>query len=1111
MSDTPTDGHLEEVLAAYMEAADAGWAPDRAVLLERYPGLRAELEAYFAGQDRVAAVADSLRGTPSAAPRDAHATLPLGDATPPAEAVLPRAFGDYEELEEIARGGMGVVLRARQKSLGRTVALKMILGGRLASPVEVQRFRNEAEAAALMDHPNIVPIYEIGEWRGAGAGPPVAYFAMKLVEGADLKVHLPRLSRDPRAGVALLVKVARAVHYAHQRGILHRDLKPANILLDERGEPHVTDFGLAKRVEGDAGLTQSGAIVGTPSYMAPEQAGGAPAGLTTAADVHALGAILYELLTGRPPFRTGNVLDTLLQVREAKPVPPRSLNRRVDADLETVCLKCLEKEPERRYGSAAALADDLERWLKGEPVRARRIGVVERAWKWARRRPGLAMLMGFLAVLLPLSLLLGAGYGITTAHLSEVEERRASEERRREEAESARATEQTLRGEAVAARESADQANRLLQGALYFNHVMRAHFEWKDNGVVRAEQLLEECPQDLRNWEWHYVKRLCHVDLFTLTGHRGVVFGVCFSADGKRLASASSDRTVRLWDACTGQEIVTLKGHSDSVRGVCFSPDGRRLASASEDRTVKVWDAEKGQEILTLNGHTQAVGAVCFSPDGQRLASASWDRTVKVWDAQTGREAFTLKGHTGPVRGVCFSPDGKRLASASGDKTVRVWDAQKGQEVLALKGHTDTVWGVCYSPDGKRLASASTDQTVRVWDAETGQEVRALKGHTGAVWNVSFSPNGKCLASASEDRTVRVWDAQTGQQGLTFKGHRMPVTSVCFSPDGKRLASAGETTVRLWDAETGQEARTLEGDKGASFYGVCFSPDSKRVAAASGWAVVNVWDAQTGQAALTLEGHSEPVNSVSFSPDGKRLATAADDRAVKVWDAAMGQEVLTLKGHTKAVGAVCFSPDSKSLASASEDGTVKVWDAEKGQEVLALKGHTDTVTSVCFSPDGQRLASASWDRTVKVWDAQTGQEVLALNGHTQAVGAVCFSPDGQRLASASNDWTVKVWDAQTGQLVFTLYEHGSDVACVCFSPDGRRLASASRDKTVKVWDAATGQEVLTLKGHTGAVNGVCFSPDGRRLASASQDGTVKLWDAGPLPQSRPDKPARDRE
>jgi WD40 repeat protein len=1106
-------GRFGDVLAAYLEAVDAGWAPPRAQLLTRYPELASELEAFFANGDRVNRCAEPLRPAPGETPPGMGKLAPGPASTPTLASdesgqgvswTGGRVFGDYELVEEIARGGMGVVFKARQISLNRVVALKMILAGQLASTAEVQRFRTEAEAAAHLDHPNIVPIYEVGQHEGQH------YFSMKLVEGGSLAERLARdgATPPPREAAQLLATAARAVHYAHQRGILHRDLKPANILLDAESRPHLSDFGLAKRLSGDAGLTQSGAVVGTPAYMPPEQAMGRKGVITTAADVYSLGAILYELLTGRPPFRADTPVETVLQLLEKEPERPRALNPRLDRDLEMVCLNCLHKEPGRRYASAAELADDLERWLAGEPVQARPARAWERALAWARRRPALAALLAVSGVA---ALALVAG-GVGLFYAGRLKQLNTWLAAAVEDAKSQRAAAIQERAEAERQRARAEAQEALARRYLYFSRINMADRAWHEARVGPMRELLREQiparpgPDDTRGFEWYYLWRLAHSSLLSLKGHAAGVVGVCFSPDGKRLASASWDRTVKVWEAQTGQEQLTLLGHTGPVFGVCFNPDGQRLASASGDETVKVWEAQTGHEALTLRGHRGPVYGVCFSPDGKRLATASADRTVKVWDAQTGQEAFTLRGHTSWVWGVCFSPDGKRLATASADRTVKLWEARTGQEQLTLQGHTNEVRGVCFSPDGKRLATASLDLTAKVWDAQTGQEQLTLQGHTNEVRGVCFSPDGKRLATASLDLTAKVWDAQTGQEQLTLKGHLSAVTSVCFSPDGKRLASAGgdgwdfqknrpiAIEVKVWDAQTRPEALSLQGHTG-NVHRVCWSPDGKRLASASEDGTVKVWDGRTGQEQLTLKGHQAWVFGVCFSPDGKRLASASWDRTVKVWDGQTGQEQLTLRGHTQFVYSVCFSPDGKRLASASGDRPVKVWDAQTGQQQLTLQGHTNGVVSVCFSPDGHCLATASADQTVKVWDAQTGQQQLTLQGHT-GVASVCFSPDGKRLATAFWDGTVKVWDGQTGQEQLTLKERSALVQGVCFSPDGQRLATAA-SSDVTVWDAQTGQEALILKGHTREVFSVCFSPDGCRLASASADKTVRVWDATP--------------
>ncbi len=1045
-------------------------------------------------------------------------------ATPGAsEPTRIRYFGDYEILREIARGGMGVVFQARQVSLNRTVALKMILSGQLANDTDVKRFYTEAEAAANLDHPGIVPIFEVGQHEGQH------YFSMGFVEGQSLSQRLAEGPLPAREAAELIRRVSEAIEYAHLRGVIHRDLKPANILLDANGNPRVTDFGLAKKVQGDSRLTGSGQIMGTPSYMPPEQAGGPRGEVGPAADVYALGATLYALLTGRPPFQAASAMDTVIQVISDEPIPPRRLNRSIPRDLETVCLKCLEKAPRRRYDSARSLAEELERFLLGEPIVARPVGSAERAVKWVRRRPVIAGLIAAVLVAV-LGGLIGTSLALRAAlHQTELAEERLYDVR--------------------------------------MNFVQR---HWEDYHLRLFQQgLADQLPDnqngiDRRGFEWYYWHRKFHSRRITRERHTRAVLSVAFSPDGKRLASGSADHTVKVWDAETDQETLTLEGHHGPVLSVTFSPDGKRLASAGGEPPVgdaahrlthpgelKLWDAKTGQETLTLKGHTDFVNRVAFSPDGKRLASAGQDGMVKVWDAATGRETRTLKGRSGAVNCLAFSPDGKRLASASRDN-IKVWDAGTGEETLTLRGHSPVgVSGVAFSPDGKRLASAGFDRTLKLWDVATGHEVLTLKGHFGFVKSVAFSPDGKRLASAGEDGMVKEWDTATGQEILTLKGHTGNVWDLSFSPDGTRLASGGGQydkpgEVIVWDATIGQETVTISGQQGG-----VFSPDGQRLGTVCGQGNVHLWDSATGQETLTLGGHTGLFRSVAFSPDGRRLASGGGASAMAMWDAATGQQTLTLEGHTGTSWKLAFSPNGTRLASASEDGTVNVWDtatrqqtlnlegdivgvwdlafspdghrlassgeldvrqqrrrevrlwnARTGQEVLRHKWNSSGVSNVAFTPDSKRLASASDDGTVTVWDTATGKETLKLKGHTGNVNSVSFSQDGKQLASASDDGTVKVWDAGTGQETLTLKGHTSLVKSVAFSPDGKRLASASWDVTVKVWDTATGQETLTLKGHTDVVTSVAFSHDGRRLASAGDDQTVKVWDARPLDEVR---------
>jgi WD40 repeat protein len=1061
----------------------------------------------------------------------------------------------YELLGELGRGGMGVVYKARQVGLNRLVALKMVLAGSHAGPEELARFRTEAEAVAALQHPNIVQIYEVGESDG------LPFFSLELVEGGSLADRLTGTPWAARPAAELVATLARTMHYAHSCGIVHRDLKPANVLLApiqiadcrlqieemtadgssqsailnlQSAIPKVTDFGIAKLINSAAGRTRTGDVMGTPSYMAPEQASGRTREIGPAADVYALGAILCELLTGRPPFRAESAMETLFQVIAKEPVPLSQLVPRLPRDLETICLKCLEKEPTRRYESAAALADDLQRFLEGKPILARPVPAWERLAKWARRRPAVAALT---AATVTVALV---GFGLVLWQWLRAEAARQEATQTAEAEKQARGRAEQAEGIAEQRRQEAEKALREVRTSLYFNSITLADREWQAGHVAGAEELLDACPADLRAWDWHYLKRRCHAERLTCSGHTNLVTGVAYSPDGKRLASSSRDQTVRVWDAGTGKELLKLEGHSGAVGGVAWSPDGKRIASVRQHdpfqpiaelakyAELKLWDAATGKELLTLPG----LFGVAFSPDGRRVASAGTNRTIKVWDVDTGQQVFSLSGHQNPPVNVAWSGDGRLLASASfefaGSKDdrvkvltgnlkpageVKLWDAAMGKETFRVRGPVERATSLALSPDGQRLSLTHFSGLVTVWDTARGQLLYTLRGRNSTGEATAFSPDGRLVAAVGTRlEPARFWDTASGMEVLTLRGVQ---ECLAFSPDRRHVATGWPgCTVKVWDLDTGQDCLRLRSDRSV-ILNAALSPDGRRLASLDNDYHLKVWDTADGRVIF-----SRPCKAVRvvFHPDGKRLATAGADAqhpeqpgAITIWDAATGKELKRLPGgYPTMMISLAYSPDGRRLVSSGcnavrvdQPGSVKLQDAETGRELWSLPS-SHHVVSVAFSPDGRRIALGVVDKSVRVLDPDTGRELLALKSYAAPVRCVCFSPDGQQLASGTYAGNLHVHDAVTGQELFAHKGHDGMVFDLAYSPDSRRLATVTFDgclnkSQVKFWDAGSGKQVLSLPG----VLTVTFSGDGRLLATAGwksfQPGELRVWNATPQP------------
>jgi WD40 repeat protein/tRNA A-37 threonylcarbamoyl transferase component Bud32 len=1107
---------LQEVLAEYIGAVEAGQVPDRAALLERHPDLADELIIFFANQEALAVRARPSTHTDQTS-RVGSSPAPSAQPAPGRANVVPR-IGDFEILHELARGGMGVVYRARQISLGREVALKMILTNKSTSPLTLRRFQTEAEAAAHLDHPNIVPVYEVGQIEGD------PYFTMKLVEGGSLSSRLaeyglrgsgkgPRLGQAEvratlRRSVGLLATVARAVHHAHLRGILHRDLKPGNILLDGEGRPMVADFGLAKRFDQDTNLTQSLTVLGTATYMAPEQARPRKDGLTTATDVYSLGAIFYELLTGRPPLVGNTPFDTLLKVSQEQPVPPRQRNPNVPRDLELICLKCLDKDPAGRYASALDLAEDLERWLAGDTISLRQATASERAWRSARRHPGAVALLATVAV----ALVAATVVSLTMARQSAADRDReaaiareqtllAEEKTRLADAQTRLAEEQTRSAERErAARDLAEKAgveNRRLLVSGYVANGTRAldagdpfgALIWYGGALdldrgdaareeahrVRLAAALRRCPQLVQVW-------------FDNDDSRPTAL----SPDGKRIALLRKD-SARVWDVNSGEAVsaaIPLHGVADRVG---FSPNGKRLFTV-EKRAARVWDAVTGKPLTPPLEHDKPIGWATFSPDGARLATVGADKNARVWDAATGKLLAGPLAHDQPVLFASFSPDGKRLTTCGGDYEthkgeIRVWDLTAAKPTSRKVTRPGVVSWAHLAPDGEHVVAAGGRRTAHVWSLDTHRAE-----NPPAVSFVRLEPSGEVGPDPTrvlrlDGSTVRVYDATTAKPAGPPLVHGAPVTLAVFSPDGSLVATAArDHTARVWDAATGKPL-TPPLRHGRVIYQAAFSDNGKRLLTASEDGVVRVWDLAPRDPVQPLATLAKGGPS-ALSPDGRLVAITDAKGAVWVCDSASNKVIHGPWKLNRPATAVLFSPDGRRVLAASE-GDGRVWDVGTGEAVTPVLAHSGPVKRLLYAAGGKRFAIQGGNDRLETYDAATGS---LLYSHALPVkdtpGGPALTPDGNAVAVVSRSgMDVEIRDVVSGERRAGPFRHAALVAATAVSPDGTRLAVATADGTVFLWDVATGRPAAPVMQHGAPLRQVAFSGDGRFLASVAEDHT----------------------
>jgi WD40 repeat protein/serine/threonine protein kinase len=920
---------------------------------------------------------------------------------------LPKIPG-YELLEELGRGGMGVVYKARQTALNRLVALKMLLSGPAITAEHLARFRVEAEALACLQHPNIVQIFEVGEQDGR------PYFSMEYVAGPSLAYQLRSMPQPARSAAQLVEVVARAVYAVHCCCIIHRDLKPANILLQRvftaevaevRGgnsavtppsrtsavkdfTPKITDFGLAKLVKEQPtsrDLTVPGQALGTPSYMAPEQAWGKLHAVGPAADIYALGAILYELVTGQPPFDGETPTETILQLLSKEPVPPTHLRPALPRDLETICLKCLEKEPRKRYASAEALAEDLRRLQAGEPIKARPVSVAERVYRWCRRRPTVAAL---LALTVALAFALVATVLVYNAQLQRAlaGSRQTAEEER----------EQLVQRDTMIGMHALEEADAFT-GLLWFTEALRLdqdNLQQEEKHRTRIAMALQKCPR-----------------LLQFLVPDGRILGAQLSTVGSWMIVTGRDRTVQVWNVMTGEPAGPELQFNATVRRVAVSPDGRFLATIMEDKTVRIVDRVARDPSFFLLPRGAPIRKLGFASDSHALLIQREDFTVQLCDLTKNVPENAQRLPQGRLRYSTFSDDGRWVFVLDTSRVGRVWEAATGKPRAGSLKLEQDVTHAAVSPNGGHIAVIDIDNQVRIGELATGRWVCGPWKPPCLVTSVSFSPQGDRIITTGDDNAARVWQVATGDLRIAPLRHDSLITQVQFSPDGRLVVSAGtDNQARVWEVASGEALTPPLKHNGNVAYAV-FGADSGQILTIGADDTARVWElpkaAETDHGKVMVQ---KPVLAAkTTSSGGRRLAKVENDNAVQVTDAATGVPVGPRLRHPSKIESAELSPDGRSVLTTSDDNTAQLWDAVTGKRLIPPCQHKGTVLWATFSPDGRRLITASEDRTARVWDATTGEPLTPPLQCPQTVVRANFSPDGKEAIAVCADGTVRAW------------------------------------------------------------------------------------------------------
>jgi WD40 repeat protein/serine/threonine protein kinase len=1003
----------------------------------------------------------------------------------------------YEVRHEHGRGGMGRILAVWDRRMQREVALKELLSGEAAGESRViARFLREARITGRLQHPSIIPVHEIGV-REDGT----FYYTMKLVRGTTLRQAI-KASPTLESRMALLphfLGLCQAIAYAHAHGVIHRDIKPSNVMIGEFGETQVIDWGLAKEVgsaeaAGEPGkldgaeefsqeLTMAGQLLGTPHYMAPEQAAGKHDELDERADVYALGAVLYELLTGSRPYQASTGLEVLRKSASEPPSPPDQLCPEAPPALIAVCRRAMEREPSGRYATAAELAEEIALYQAGARVRAYDYGTAELLGRFLRRHRPVVI-----TVCLALGLLSGLGIysylSLRDRHAAEHDLRVASERKG------------------------------------YNLSILTAQSALEEDRYSEARQVLEACLPEYRGWEWGRLSlALDHIQSTSALGD-GWLSSAEMSPDGQHLLTLGSEGALKLWSLPEMAHVRTYESGPSSWSASAFRSDGQEFSVHQTGLGVVRWRLSSPIPLATYPLETGDEGnAVVYSPDGRYLVAGAAGGAIYQWEINGGRLMRTLTSESKIVHSMAFSPDGRWLVSAGDSGRIQIWDWARGEVNHTLEAHltnlqagTQGALRVAFSPDGSLLASSGCDATAKLWSAGDWTLRNTLTGHKKKVVGVQFSPDSTLLATHSE-RGVKLWDTQTGMEQPNWIRCDQNIRRAVFQPDGRHLVTVEDLArATLWDLDAPESGAFLKGHT-SEVNAVRFSPDGRYLASSAGhWlsggdSRVLIWEMPAGGAdnsedpVRILEGEGRWINHLSFHPYVNLLSGADAECKYVTWDWTTGELVaeLAVPEYTNGARCVDYSPDGSLMATAgwAESGpelnTVQLWDAVTQRRVRDLAGPTRIVDAIDFSPDGAWVAGGSRDEALYIWDVKTGALVRKLGGEDGWVYGVAFSPDGSLIAGSCNESPVMIWDTHTGELRHRLEGLRVRASKVAFNPEGTRVAACD-EEMVKVWKLETGAALLTLPH---GAQDVAFSPDGHILATAGLDGRVGIFEAAP--------------